>query len=128
MRSIAERLIAYEAKEGISSGTEATTIFPVSLKLRAPLAALLGNTGFDALMSRALMLASPEVAWLRLLQVGADGSLVGPIDLHTQVSPSKIVAGRVALLARLLELLEAFIGKGLTIQMVSELWPTLALD
>jgi hypothetical protein len=127
MRILAEHLIAQETRENNASGTESTVTFPASQKLRVSLAALVGNTGFDALLSRALVLASPEMPWLRLVRVKADGALVGPADLGMQVAPEKIAAGRVALLVHLLELLSAFIGETMTVQLMSELWPNLVL-
>jgi hypothetical protein len=128
MRNLAERLIAHEAKENDSSRTKSPATFPVPEKLRAPLSALVGSTGFGALLSRALVLASPEVPWLRAVHVKADGSLEGPAELEAQVDPEKIVKGRVALLAQLLELLRAFIGENLTMQVMREVWPKLSLN
>ena len=127
MRNLAERLIAHETRENKSSGTKSPAVFPVPERLRSPLAALVGNTGFSALLSRALVLASPEVPWLLALHVKADGSLEGPADLEAQVAPGKIVEGRVALLARLLGLLVALIGENLTMQLIREAWPTLSI-
>lgn len=125
MRHLAQRLIAHEAKENKSSATKTKATFPVSEKLRAPLASLVGTTGFAALLSRALVVASIEVAWLRAVHVKADGSLDGLAGLEAQVDPEKIVEGRVVLLTELLELLEAFIGENLTMQIVRDIWPKL---
>jgi len=127
MRGLAERLIAHEASENKSAGGKSPGFFPVSQKLRLPLAALVGNTGFGALMSRALALTRSDVSWLHLIHVTADGALVGPADLDAQVTPGNLDAGRIALLAQLLELLESFVGENMTIQLMSELWPDLRL-
>ena len=128
MRNLAERLIAHEAKENKSSGTKSPAIFPVCEKLRPPLAALMGSTGFHALLSRALALASAEVPWLRAVQVKADGSLEGLAELEAQVDPEKIAEGRVVLVAQLLGLLGAFIGEELTMELTREVWPKLFLN
>jgi hypothetical protein len=128
MRRLAERLIAQEARQDKSAGTQAAVTFPVPEKLRVPLAALVGNTGFSALLARALVLASQEVAWLRAVHIRADGALEVPVGLEAQVGPVKVIAGRVALLARLLELLEALIGANLTLRLLREVWPKLVLD
>jgi hypothetical protein len=128
MRKLAKRLIAQEAREKKSSGTISRAIFPVPEKLRPLLAALVGNGGFRVLLSRALVLASPEVPWLRAVHVKADGSLAGPAGFEAQVDPEAIVAGRIAVLARLLELLRDFIGENLTMQLIREVWPRLFLN
>jgi hypothetical protein len=125
MHKLAKRLITQEARENKSSGTISPAIFPVPGKLRPLLAALVGNHGFRVLLSRALVLAKPEVPWLSAVQVKADGSLAGPAEFEAQVDPETIVAGRIAVLAQLLELLGEFIGENLTMQLIREVWPTL---
>jgi len=128
IRSLAQRLIAHETKENKSSGEKSRTIFPIPEKLRPRLVALVGSTGFAALLSRALVLARPDVAWLRAVHVNAHGSLEGPAELEAQVDPEKITEGRVALLARLLGLLMALIGEDLTMQLIRDVWPKLILN
>ncbi|HEX9783628.1 MAG TPA: hypothetical protein VGA56_12970 [Opitutaceae bacterium] len=127
MRKLAKRLIAHDARENKSSETISPTTFPVPEKLRPLLAALVGNAGFRALLSRALVLARPEVPWLRAAHVKADGSLTGPAKFEAQIDPETIVAGRIAVLAQLLELLRDFIGGHLTMQLIREAWPALFL-
>src|SRR5229473_2328728 len=112
MRDFSQSLIAYETMENKSSETKIPAACRVSEKLRPPLATLLGNVGFRALLLRALALANPEVAWLRSVQVTADGSL----------------EGCVVLAAQLLGLLVVLIGEGLTLQLVREAWPKLSLN
>jgi hypothetical protein len=125
MHQLAKRLIAHEARENKSSGTISTAIFPVPEKLRPLVAALVGNAGFRVLLSRALVLAKPEVPWLRAVHVKADGSLAGPAEFEAQVDPGTIVAGRIAVLAQLLAMLREFIGENLTMQLIREAWPAL---
>ena len=128
MRNFAERLIAFETRENKSSDTKTPAAWLVSEKLRPHLATLMGNTGFRALLSRALALAHPEAAWLRAVQVRADGSLEGLDEIDAQVDPDEIFEGCVVLLAELLGLLVAFIGENLTFQLVRDVWPKLSLD
>jgi hypothetical protein len=125
MRKLAKRLITQEARENESSGTISPATCPVPEKLRPLVAALVGNHGFRVLLSRALVLARPEVPWLRAAHVKADGSLAGPAEFEAQVDPETIVAGRIAVLAQLLELLRDFIGENLTTQLIREVWPAL---
>lgn len=125
MRDFAKRLITHEARENELSDTKVTLIFPVGEKLRPHLATFMGNTGFHALISRALTLASAEVAWLRGVRVKKDGALAGLDELETQLGSEEIFEGRVVLLAQLLGLLVTFVGEKLTVHLVCEIWPEL---
>jgi hypothetical protein len=128
MRDFAERLISYETTKNKSSETKTSAAFQVGENLRPQLAALMGNVGFRALLSRALALSNAEVPWLRAVHVKADGSLEGLDELGAQVDPDEIFEGRVVLLAQLLRLLVAFIGENLTLRLVREGWPKLSLN
>jgi hypothetical protein len=128
MRSLARRLIDRETGRRKSSGTKTLAAFPVCEKLRPHLATLVGNAGFRALFGRALALASAEVPWLRAARVNADGSPEGLEELHAQLHPDELFEGRVVLAAHLLGLLVAFIGENLTLRLVREIWPKVALN
>jgi hypothetical protein len=127
-RNFAERLIAYEMSGNKSSETKTSAAFFVGEKLRPQLAALMGNVGFSALLSRALALANAEVPWLRAVHVKSDGSLEGLAELESQVDLEEIVEGSVVLFAQLLGLLVAFIGDDLTLRLVREVWPKLSVN
>lgn len=128
MRSIAERLIEYETQTKASAATANSANFQVTERLRPHLATLMGNGGFRALLARALKLAGAEVAWLRTVQVNADGTLEGLPTPHARLTPAEFREGRVVLLAQLLGLLVAFIGPALTSRLLAEIWPQLAAD
>ena len=128
MRDFAGRLIANETKVNKSSGTNGPAAFHVFGKLRPHLATLMGNTGFHALLTRALSVANAEDPSLRAAHVRADGSLEGLEELQAQEDPAEMAEGSVVLVAQLLGLLVAFVGERLTLQMVSEVWPKLSLD
>jgi len=125
MRNLAKRLIAHEARKNKLSKTKSAAIFPVWEKLRPPLASLVGSTGAGALLSRSLALASPEVAWLRAVHVKPDGSLEGLDEIKARVGVQQLAEGRIAIVARLLGLLDALIGENLTQQLIREAWPKL---
>ncbi len=82
----------------------------------------MGSTGVRSLVSRALMMARDEADSLRAVQVGADGSLEAAL-----ADPAEIAAGGVVLVAQLLGLLAAFVGENVTLGLVREVWPKLAL-
>jgi len=124
MREFAERLIAQEMAQ--KSPEPAALV--VCERLRAPLATLMGTVGFAALLSRALSLATTEIPGLRALHVDADGALQGWTERKARPLPDESFEGGVTLLAHLLGLLATFIGENLTLRLVQEVWPKLALD
>jgi hypothetical protein len=119
LRIYAERLIAYEMSRNASSKSKPTAAFVVIEKLSPHFGALMGAAGFRALLSRALVLANAEVAWLRELHVTADGSVEGLNELEAQANPEEVSNAGIVLLARLLGLLVTFIGEDLTLQLLS---------
>jgi hypothetical protein len=123
MRDFAERLIACETAGKQSSKTGHAAGSRVSEKLRLQLTSLMGSAGFRALLARALALASKDIAWLRAVNVNVDGALEGFDKPAAQIEPEKLAEGSVVLLAQLLGLLVAFIGEGMTLQLVREIWP-----
>jgi hypothetical protein len=128
MRTIAMRLIVHEARGNKPSVAKAVADLSTCEKLRPHLATLVGNGGYHALLSRALVLAQAEVPWLRAVRVKAEGTLEGVEQHHAQLGPDKFFEGRVVLFAQLLGLLVAFIGENLTLGLVREVWPNATLD
>jgi hypothetical protein len=128
MRTVAMRLIVHEARGNEPSVAKAAANFSTCEKLGPHLATLVGNGGYQALLSRALALAQAEVPWLRAVRVKADGTLEGVETHHAQLGPDKFFEGRVVLFAQLLGLLVAFIGEDLTLRLVREAWPNVKLD
>ena len=127
-RDFAERLIAYETRGNKASGEKIPAAFSVCEKLRPHLATLMGNAGFRALLSRARVRAEADVPSLRAVQVNADGFLAGLDTPEAQADPEALAMGSVALVAQLLGLLVAFIGEKLTLRIVCDAWPLLALN
>lgn len=125
MRYLARQLKASETSAAVA-GDPAR--FAVVEKLRPHLSMLMGRSGFEALLARALVLAIPEVAWLTAVRVVADGELEGLAVAQPGTDAAEFSRGEVVLLAQLLGLLEAFIGPALTLRMINLLWPQLSLD
>jgi len=123
LKPLARRLTTHEAAGNSSAAAGIGPAFCVCEKLRGPLGRLLGAGGFRSLLSRSLALAGPEVAWLRGLQVKADGSIAGLDDLAAKLEGDGIAEGDAALTAQLLGLLVTFIGPSLTLQILREIWP-----
>ena len=114
LRDFAQRLIANEATETKSSATKPPTAFAVLEKIRPQLAQVLGDLGFRAVLSRALVLANEQVHRHPV------DSFEGLAELEAKVGPKEIAEGRVVLLAELLGLLTELIGEHLTLQLVRQ--------
>ncbi len=128
MRSIAKRLIAFETPGNMSAEADHPPAFRATDKLRPHLSMLMGRGGFQALLARALVLATAEASWLTAVQVLADGELEGLGVAHAKLDAAEISEGEIVLLAQLLGLLVAFIGPALTLRLITQMWPQLSFD
>jgi len=127
-RHLAQRLLTYEAVAGENSEPAESAAFRVCAKLRRPLITLAGVAGFRSLLSRALTLARAEAPSLSAVQVAADGSLEGQDELASQTDKEQARDGGVILIAQLIGLLLTFIGEGLTLRLVQDVWPESTFD
>lgn len=128
LRDLAARLIAAETRKPKSSEPGPPAVFHVCETLRPHLATLMGESGFRALLSRALAVTSVQVPLLVAVQVDADGVLAGWGKPETQVAPKELTAGSVLLVSQVLGLLVAFIGVDLTLHLVRDAWPKVSLE
>jgi hypothetical protein len=125
---LARRLLTYEAAVGKNSKSTESEAFRVCEKLRGPLCSLAGVAGFRSLLSRALALARAESPSLSAVQVDADGSLKGLDELGLQNDKDLSKTGGAILVAQLLGLLLTFVGEGITLRLVQNVWPESAFD
>lgn len=128
MRSIAKRLMASETLGKAPTPGDKPKPFRALDQLRPHLSLLMGRSGYQALLARALVLATAEVAWLKAVQVVTDGELQGVMVAQAGSEGADVSEGEVVLLAQLLGLLVAFIGPALTLRLVTQIWPQLSLD
>src|ERR1700722_7721585 len=122
IRRFARLLAASERGDKKHAKNKGPPAFHACEKMRPHFVVLLGVGGFRALLLRSLDLASAEIPWLRKVEVKADGSLAGPEKIQ-QLDPDEFFVGGAVLLAELLGLLVAFIGKNLTLRLLREVWP-----
>ena len=127
-RDLALRLLAYEDAAGKASEPTEFAAFRVCAKLRQPLTTLAGAAGFRSLLSRALTLARAEAPSLSAVQVAADGSLQGLDELRPQVDADQTREAGIILITQLIGLLLTFIGEGLTLRLVQDVWPEAVFD
>lgn len=128
LRDFAERLISVGLIETESSASKPPAVFMVIENLRPLLAQVVGALGFSAVLSRALAIASADVAWLRAVHVKPDGTLDGLDDLEAKVDPNEIAEGRIVLLAEFVGLLVLLIGERLVLQLVHQAMPKVSKD
>ena len=128
LRDFAERLISVGLIETESSASKPPAVFMVIENLRPLLAQVVGALGFSAVLSRALAIASADVAWLRAVHVKPDGSMDGLDDLEAKVDPNEIAEGRIVLLAEFVGLLVVLIGERLVLQLVHQALPKVSKD
>ncbi len=128
LRDFAERLISIGVKETKSSASKPPAVFTVIEKLRPCLAQVVGELGFTAVLSRALVIANADVAWLRAVHVKPDGSLEGLDELEAKVDPQEIAEGRVVLLGEFVSLLVELIGERLVLQLVHQAMPKVSKE
>ena len=121
LRNYAKNLIAYEVSQTVSFESTHTAAFVVIEKLIPHFSTLMGAAGFRALISRSLLLANAEVAWLRDLRVKEDSSFEGLKELAAKMSPEEIAAGGIVILAQLLGLLMTLIGEDLTLRLLNNI-------
>ena len=123
IRNLARALLAQETncnRHALEAAQIALSVFD---RLRSHLSKLVGIAGFQALLARALALATAEVSWLGVVRVQDDATLVGFREA-AQPQPAKAVAaGSEELLAQLLRLLITFIGEALTLRLIQDIWP-----
>ena len=125
---LAQRLLTYEAVAGENSAPAESAAFRVCAKLRVPLITFAGVAGFRSLLSRALTLARAEAPSLSVVQVAADGSVNGLDELASQTDKEQARDGGAILIAQLIGLLRTFIGEGLTLRLVQDVWPDAIFD
>ena len=122
IREFAQRLLVFETASGKSTAS-LDAMVRVCEKLQRCLSTLAGNEGFRALLGRALTLGRTEVPWLNAVQVDSDGVLVGLREGDPHVNQEETSKGAVVLVANLIGLLVTFIGEGLTLNLVRNVWP-----
>ena len=127
MRALARRLLAIEAASQSASDAHVHEAVRVCEKLRIALIRIAGADGFSALMRRALALARAEVPALQRVTLNPDCSMEGLEELAADASGGGADAP-IAISAHLLGLLVTFIGEPLTLRLVREAWPDVALD
>lgn len=126
IRNVAKHLMVYEKAGRKYSGLDCRWEFNFNERLRPHLATLYGVAGYRSLLARALVMADAEVPWLRKMHMRSDGSLEGLEVLRDHLDADEILEGKIALLAQLLGSLVAYVGPGLALRLLIEVWPKIS--
>jgi len=113
-RELAQRLLDHEGIEAATANADTSAVYRVCDKLRRPLTTLVGAAGFRSLLGRALTLAKKESPLLVAWEIKSDGSL--------QELNGEVVHSGAVLVAHLLGLMITFIGEGLTVRLLHDVW------
>jgi hypothetical protein len=127
VQELAGKLLAYETDENHPAEVRIQAALNAFEKLRLHLSKLVGVSGYQALLARALALAKAEAPWLGAAQVKADGSIDGFTAAASKQELETALSGGTVLLAQLLGLLITLIGETLTLRIVSDVWPDASL-
>jgi hypothetical protein len=112
-----------EGKEG--SAQAAIRAFD---KLRAHMCQFVGVDGYQSLLARARIMSKDDAAWLDSVRVLGDARLEGFLEAALDLDGPEIARGSAVLMGNLMSLLIKFIGAGLTVGLISEVWPGFAVS
>jgi hypothetical protein len=113
-------MVRAELAEGASPGPEVAQ--RIVMRLHRDLAGLMGATGLDLMLTRALVLARRDHPLLGAVAVGPDGTLAGLDD--TTLDPAALQDAATAVAENFIELLVELIGEDLAKRLVPGPWPT----
>ncbi len=125
IQQLAQEIVDYEAQHALALLSPIDVVMRVCEKLRLHLSTLVGNAGYHALATRALVLLTRDYPWAESFQIHGDGSikpgLIPAANCHADPMASELVA----IPAQLLTLLSIFVGETLTLALSYEMWPAL---
>ena len=118
-RDLARTLVASEADASTVSLQTGAATMRVYERLRRQLGAPVGVDGFQALASRALVLAKSESPHLGAVQITANGDLRGLGEVDAQAEENGDAG--IILIAQLLGLFLTFLGEATTLRLIEDL-------
>jgi hypothetical protein len=125
IRDLAARLLAHETALRRQVAGKKTSAFLVGEKLRVPLSKLVGTMGYRSLMERALAIAKPQAPALEAFHVTADGLVE---SAAATPEPTAAIEAETILLTQFFSLMTAFVGSGLVLTVIVNVWPDFAVS
>ena len=126
-QELAQQLLEREAPASAAPSEVITGAGVICLRLHRHFERLVGASGSDLLMTRAVSVARPAFPWLNGVrwQQGAQPGLDGwGAEIPSQ-DVLEVRRAAVAIVSGFLSLLYSFIGEELTVRQVHRLWPDL---
>jgi hypothetical protein len=122
-------LLAYEVEEPQDPGALAEAAERICHKLSVRLARLITPVGYEALVTRAKQLATPQFPFLAGVRVGSgsESCLDGLRESVRGVDTAGVLHGLATTVANITNLLMTFVGDELTVHLLREIWPDLPL-
>ena len=120
-RELARSLVASEADASTTSLHTSAASVRVYERLRRQLGAPVGVDGFQAVASRALVLAKSQSPRLSAVQVTANGGLRGLGEVPSQTDADEDSEAGIVLIAQLLGLFLTFLGEATTLRLIEDL-------
>ena len=125
VKSLAQRLLVYEAKNSPSPAKLAEALESCCQRLHKRLDPLVGVGGFRALLDRALYLAKIERPWLKEVEIhdypGCELKALN--EAMTGRQSTEISETLTIILANVIWLLVTFIGEDIVYGLIEEAWP-----
>jgi len=125
-RHLAQRLLAYEPLRARTPSQRSLRLSRLC-ELRRPLITR-GSCRFSLAPFSCSDAGQGGSSSLSTVQVAADGSLKGLDELEPQIDQKEVRDGGAILIAQLIGLLLTFIGEGLTLRLVQDVWPEAAFN
>lgn len=123
IQQLAKQIVDYEAQLALEPLSQIEVVMRVCEKLRLHLSTLVGNAGYHALVTRALVLLARDYPWAESYHIQENGSIKLEMPPAIHLQPGSLANEAVAIPAQLLTLLAIFIGETLTLTLAREIWP-----
>jgi len=126
LHEIARRIMKMRSPGAPATAAAAAESMQLSCgDLYRTLETLMGASGLQALLDRAIQITARDHPWLAAVKAGsaADCALSGLSEASEEMSAKQATEGCAALLATILWLLITLIGEDLTLRFVRHAWP-----
>lgn len=121
LHGLAARLLAHASAQGLDGADPVRTLRDIGVALSAELGSLVGRSGAEALLERALDLARRQ--WPPIAANGIPQRWNGLAESSARLSPQEAGALAETVVANLLGLLVDLLGEDLGLSPVRRVWP-----
>lgn len=127
---LASRIVEDEAQRIPASAHDVDIILGVCDKMHPPLSRMAGTISYQALLSRALVLALPDAPTLAALRFEGDGRLVFDPKNPPAVAldPDAVRHDAIVLVTAFLNLLMTLVGDVVTVRIIRQVWPEVTIE